>query len=489
MRMAWLISLFMLISLILINCLKFHALFRITNLIGILIIFVLIFNYKQFKRSTDPISLKISLKLSLIVIFLILANTCFTIYVLKYKYLSVISLGKAFENSIKMLFLIEPSALGKLPKIQMVYVRSAIYINWIGILFILYFVLKPLVYQPIATALDKEKVRKLLNKFGENPMSYVSLENDKKYYFSKVIEGVIVYTIVAKVAICVGDPICSDEDMALFIVEFITYCKNNDFEICFCETMGKHLPLYSQLGFGITKYGEEAIFDLEQYNLKGKKGAKIRNAINHATSLGITVEEYRPTENRNKIIEQQINDVSKEWLKNKKSGELSFMMGTTSLENPMDRRYFTAYDAEGNMLGFIVFTPFKSGKGYFADVTRRRNDAPIGVMEKIMIETFNKMKEEGVKWTSLGNAPLANVSDEGGITGKLLEIIYEKFNSFYGFKNLHHYKKKYGPTSWEPKYLVYYSKIFTPQIAYAIIKAQNPKGVSDFVLSQLKAIF
>ena len=173
----------------------------------------------------------------------------------------------------------------------------------------------------------------------------------------------------------------------------------------------------------------------------------------------------------------------------KKSSELSFMLGTISLDNPMDRRYFAAYDREENMLGFIVFSPFAGGQGYLADVTRRKNNAPIGVMEKITIEAFRKMKLEGVKWGSLGLAPLANVTEDGKITGKLLEFIYEKLNNFYGFKSLHHYKKKYGCTVWEPRYLVYYPKMFTPKIAYSIIKAHNSKGVSDFILIQLKSIF
>ena len=165
------------------------------------------------------------------------------------------------------------------------------------------------------------------------------------------------------------------------------------------------------------------------------------------------------------------------------------MLGTTSLDNPMDRRYFVAYDREESMLGFIVFTPFACSQGYYADVTRRKNNAPIGVMEKITIEAFRKMKLEGIKWGSLGLAPLANVAENGKMTGKLLEFVYEKLNNFYGFKALHHYKKKYGCTAWKPRYFVYYPKIFTPKIAYSIIKAHNPKGVSNFILIQLKSIF
>ncbi len=489
MRMAWLISICMLSVSVFMNILRFHSMFRFVIIIELIVIIILSVNHKKFKRASDPISLMNSLFLCLAVVLFIAVNTCFTVYELNIKLISVNGFDFAITRTLKMLFLIDSSALGALTRKEMVFVRTAIAINWTGIICALFLILKPLVFQPIATAFDREKVRKLLHEYGENPISYISVEEDKKYYFGKNVEGVIVYASAAGVAVCAGDPICSDEDMPFILMEFITYCKQNDLDICFCQTLEKHIQLYTQLGFGYTKYGEEAMFDLQKYNLAGGKAVKIRNATNHASALGITVSEYKPLEKRDKLIEQQINEVSQEWLQNKKSSELSFMLGTISLDNPMDRRYFAAYDKEKKMLGFIVFSPFSGGKGYLADITRRRNNAPIGVMEKITIEAFNQMKSEGVRWGTLGLAPLVNVADDGGMAGKLFEFVYEKLNSFYGFKGLYHYKKKYGPTSWENRYIVYYPKLFTPKIAYSIIKAQNPRGVGDFLLVQLKSVF
>ena len=177
--------------------------------------------------------------------------------------------------------------------------------------------------------------------------------------------------MAAGVAVYAGDPVCSEVNMPLLITEFITHCKQND---------------------------------LETYNLAGGKGAKIRNAINHACALGITVSEYKP-------------------------------------------------------------------------------------LEKITKEAFDKMKSEGVKWGALGLAPLVNAAYDGGVFGRLFEFVYEKLNSFYGLKGLYHYKEKYGPTVLENRYIVYYPKLFTPKIAYSIVKAQNPKGVGDFILIQLKSFF
>ena len=82
----------------------------------------------------------------------------------------------------------------------------------------------------------------------------------------------------------------SDEDMPLFIAEFITYCKQNELDICFCSTLEKNIILFNQLGFSHIKCGEEAMFDLENFhNLLGGRAAKIRNAINDARALGIKV--------------------------------------------------------------------------------------------------------------------------------------------------------------------------------------------------------
>lgn len=49
---------------------------------------------------------------------------------------------------------------------------------------------------------------------------------------------------------------------------------------------------------------------------------------------------------------------------------LTFVMGTVGLENPMDKRYFYATDADGKIVAFIVFVPFLGKRGYMADVTR-----------------------------------------------------------------------------------------------------------------------
>lgn len=492
MKIAWIITVIVLPISIVLYGLRLHGFINIFTFSEVCIFLIIVIGYKNFNRETAPINLKWGIIMALVSVFLILLNTTFGLLFLRHHYNDVNNFTDALIRSLKLLFYMDVSVMEPKTRIAYLFGRYAIILNWASILVAIFLVLKPLVYQPIISMLDRERVRGYLKLYGINPISYVAVEKDKKYFFSSITDGVIAYVIAGGVAVCAGDPICSKEDAAFLLGQFISYCKQNDLDICFCQTTGDFLEIFKSMGFGITKYGEEAMFDLNTYNISGGKAAKVRQAINNANREGIEVIEYKPLEKRDKRLESKIMSVSKEWLTIKKSGELSFMLGSIGLDEPMDRRYFVALDRQQEVQGFVVFSPFKGMDGYYADVTRRRASAPIGVMEKIIISAFQVMHSEGISWGSLGLAPLANSSEtekEKTLAAVVLDFVYEHMNNFYGFKTLHQYKRKYNPSYWEPRYLVYYPKVFTPKIAYSIIKAQNPKGVTNYLLTQIKQIF
>lgn len=492
MRMAWTIMVGILPVSLILHILKFHDYLNVFTLAESFVIVILLLGYKDFNRESNPVNLKWGIVMASVSLFLVLLNTAIGLLLLKNHFRYIADFEDSLLHSLRLLFYMDASVIETKTKLGMLYIRSAIVLNWVSIISAIVLVLKPLMYQPIISLRDREKVRNYLNQYGNNPISYVAVEEDKKYFFSTGVEGVIAYVIVGGVAVCAGDPICKKEDTVILLSEFVAHCKQHDLDICFCQTMGELLDHFKVMGFGIVKYGEEAMFDLSSHNISGGKAAKLRQAINNANRMGIEVFEYKPLEERDKQLENEIAEVSRSWLSFKKSSELSFMLGGIGLSNPMDRRYFVAVDPQKTVQGFAVFVPFNKKKGYYADVTRRREEAPLGVMEKIIMTAFDTMKNESLEWGSLGLAPLANIrgDDEGtSIVGLVLAFIYENLNNFYGFKTLHQYKKKYAPTLWESRFLAYYPNVFTPKIAYSIIKAQNPKGVTDYLLTQIRQIF
>lgn len=116
----------------------------------------------------------------------------------------------------------------------------------------------------------------------------------------------ISFAVVNDVAVVCGDLICSDDDAPIFLAEFMGFCKENNYSIFLLDVTEKFLKLYKTMGFDSTKYGEDAYFFLEAYNLKGGKAAKVRAPINHANKAGITVSEYKPKQQRDFEIEKEI---------------------------------------------------------------------------------------------------------------------------------------------------------------------------------------
>ena len=308
----------------------------------------------------------------------------------------------------------------------------------------------------------------------------VTLEDDKLLYFGQKVDGVIPYGVVGSTIVINGDPICADSDFPVLLAEFKEFCQRSAHNLFFISVTDHFLEEYKKQGFGWVKNGEEARFHLADYEISGKKGAKMRMNINHARKAGVVVHEYCPLKQRDAQIEADLNRITNEWLQQKKSSMLTFVMGTVGLENPMDKRYFYATDADGKIVAFIVFVPFLGKRGYMADVTRHGTGAPSGVMETILYDAFQVFKDEGIEYGSLGVAPLAGLeNDSSNPVEKLLCFAYNHLNDCYGFRDLYRAKEKYSPTEWVPSYYIYLPKIPTPDMFYALVTIQNPHQIRE----------
>ncbi len=89
----------------------------------------------------------------------------------------------------------------------------------------------------------------------------------------------------------------------------------------------------------------------------------------------------------------------------------------------------------------------------------------------------------GLEEASLANAPLANVGEPRGGLEKGVALLFENLNSFYGYKNLFQFKKKFAPR-WEGRYLVYPRGAELPRVAYALTGVHGAGGLRRLVLGR-----
>lgn len=334
---------------------------------------------------------------------------------------------------------------------------------------------------------DSRYIEYLAKMYGKDSLNYLSFEKCKKIFISEKIEGFIAYVVVKKVALCIGDPICLSNEKREFILEFMEYCKNIKIKLCFSSITKETKDILENLDFVVSKYGEEAVIELNAYEMIGKKTLKLRQKVKRAENAGLKLIEYTPTNSRDMDLESKIHEVSAQWFK-AKNGQLSFSVGEMHLDNPIDRRYFISLDELGDVQAILMFSPYNNGKGYFLDVMRRRLDSIPGAMEHAIITSAMKMKEEGIEAVSLGIAPLVGIDskhEKATSLEKCMNYIYNNIKCDYDFKKLYDYKKKFAPTNWDERYIAYDKSISIIKIGYVIMKAKNGNKILKSALKGL----
>jgi phosphatidylglycerol lysyltransferase len=134
-----------------------------------------------------------------------------------------------------------------------------------------------------------------------------------------------------------------------------------------------------------------------------------------------------------------------------------------------------------NVEAFCSWLPYQNGRAVVLDLMRKRKEAVAGTMDILLAHSLLQLQATGIAQASLGNAPLANVSEPHGTLEKGVALLFEHMNAFYGYKNLFQFKKKFAPR-WEGRYLVYPTGAALPGVAYALTGVHSSGGILQLLL-------
>lgn len=328
----------------------------------------------------------------------------------------------------------------------------------------------PVAWRSYRSHLESYRVLGLAWQYGVDSMSYFAKQDDKRH-FSCDPRAFVGFRVKNRVAIVAGDPVGDPAAIPGTIAGFIRHCEVNDWVPVFYETSERYLADYGRLGQRWFKMGEEAVLGLPEWSLQGGAVAKVRQFVNKVRreAPDLTVREYRrkaPAPD----IDQQLEDVSSEWLASKRAGEMGFNLGVFSVEDLTDTRTFIAEREDGTIDAFVTWLPYRGGRAMVLDAMRHREGAQPGIMDLLIAESALAFKRDGLEAASLAVAPLANADDQAGWSGydRAVRLIFDHFSQIYGYRTLFQYKKKFAPR-WEPRYLVFPRPDLLPRVAYAII--------------------
>jgi lysylphosphatidylglycerol synthetase-like protein (DUF2156 family) len=350
--------------------------------------------------------------------------------------------------------------------------------GWLARIYVLFLLLRPVILRDrmrVATGV----IQQLFQQHSRFSLSAFALQPDKHHRVLSEGRSLVAYTVRSDVALCCGDPLAAEAELESAARDFADFCQRNGWTPCFYEAAELRLPVYHRLGFRSLKMAEEAIVELEAFTLSGSPRAKLRAMVNKGVREGLRVEPYTRAMNPDFELDEQLTEISAEWLSEKKMGEMGFTLGHFSLEALNACRVFLCH-SETRVEAFCTWLPYRQGTAVVLDLMRKRGGAPPGTMDILLAKSLAALQQEGLREASLANAPLANVEGPRNNLERGVNLLFENLNAFYGYKNLFQFKKKFAPR-WEGRYLVYPGNADLPRVAYALTSVHRPGGWLDLL--------
>lgn len=346
--------------------------------------------------------------------------------------------------------------------------------GWLARLWVLVLLLRPVILRARMEA-PKAAIARLLALHGRHSLAAFAIQEDKHHLLVASGEGLVAYAVRGSVGLACGDPLAAEPRFEQAAKDFQHFCARNSWTSCFYEAAEEHLPSYSRMGMRSLKIAEEAVLDLREFSLSGNKRANLRAMVNKVLKTGMQVTRYDRGRTPDPDIDEQLDQISSEWLAEKRLSELGFTMGRFSLESLNDVPLFLAVSGT-RIEAFCSWLPYRDGTAVVLDLMRKRKTAAAGTMDLLLAQALLQLKAAGYVEASLANAPLANTVEPQGHLDRGVALLFEKMNSFYGYKNLFQFKKKFAPR-WEGRYLIYPQGADLPRVVYALTRLHTSGGL------------
>ena len=392
------------------------------------------------------------------------------LYFLDQEFREPISLSRALGDSLRLVFIL-PSASVQPVTSHGSWLIDSVRVFFLAVLlFSLSRVLNPVVHRATVGRTERERVGHILEKHGRSSISFFALLPDKSYFFSPSGDAVLAYKVIGSTAVVMGDPIGEPARFPDLGAAFLEQCDLDDWAFCFHQATPDYLEVYRNLGLRALKIGEEAVIDLEHFDLEGKEAKHLRNVLNRFTKEGFQARLLQPP--LSDEVLHELRAVSDEWLAQRGRRERTFTVGRFEDSYIRHLPVMAVYDPTGAIIGFANIIPsYRLPEGNF-DLMRYRRDAPRNTVDFLFLSLASHFKEAGHSGMNLGLAPFSGLGDDGAmpVVRQAMKLLYEYGSYLFRYKGLREFKAKFHPR-WEPRYLIYRSDWQLPGLALAVARA------------------
>ncbi|MEU4657101.1 DUF2156 domain-containing protein [Streptomyces sp. NPDC023723] len=309
---------------------------------------------------------------------------------------------------------------------------------------------------------------------SDNPSSFLALNSGNEYFRDDRFDGACAYRKSGRYVLQFGGPFTAPEHRARLLEAFVAHAGRRLVAI---QLQRADAELYAAGGFTVNQIGASYAVDLSRFTLRGSRFVRLRNKISRARRAGLEVVEVKAGDDR---VEAELDRIDGIWLRQKGRHvkELRFLVGQRTGGLQRHRRLF-AGRIDGEVVGYINYSPvYGSRPGWLHDLSRRRPDAPPGVMEAVNATVMERLVEEGAAWLHFGFTPFTGLDPShelpaaGPLFTRFAHWLAQHGEVIYPAASQLEYKQKWAPHEVLPEYIAFRGRP-RPGAVWQLLRATN----------------
>jgi lysyl-tRNA synthetase class 2 len=344
------------------------------------------------------------------------------------------------------------------------------------LVFTVWALFKPARGEAILTPEEELPARTLLAEYGDqDSLGYFALRRDKDVILAPNHRAAISYRVEGPVCLASGDPLGDPESWDGAITAWLEMCKAHAWLPGVMSAGERAAQAYRRLGLDALELGDEAILEVDHFNLDGREMRQVRQAVRRVQRAGYSTRIRRHGQIPADEMQALIADAER-WRDG--ATERGFSMALGRLGDPADGRcvMVEAFDSYGLRKGMLSFVPW-GRNGLSLDLMRRDRAAENGLNEFMVASLVADAASVGVQRVSLNFAVMRSVFERGSQigAGPVLRLGYGLLSfasRFWQLESLYLANAKYHP-DWLPRYICFEHSRDAIRIGLAAARAEG----------------
>jgi len=356
------------------------------SLVALILLFYLVYFRRRFYTRSDPASLRKGLLITplLLLIVFLYGVTGFAAIASQFRWPpNTNPYTEALRGGV---LIVKPEAAYQTRNANL-FVNSLQYAGWVARLYILILVLRPFISRDRLDA-PKPDIARIFQRYGNDSVAAFAIQADKHHLVVANGQGLVAFAARGSIALACGDPIASAEHFEKATQDYIQHCGRHGWTPCVYFASENRLDTYHSLKMQSSAVGEEAIVDLRTFVPAFQIG-----------SLGI-IHRYERSSWADPLIDEQLEEVTEDWLELRHMREMGFTAGHFSLEE-LDQGPVFVLGNRYRVEAFSSWLPYKNGKAAVLDILRQRRHTSPAIVRAFVSESLRLLRDMGFEEASL----------------------------------------------------------------------------------------